>query len=273
MPRPFGMSRVDIIVLDFDGGAMLQQCVDSIVAQTLAPERVLVLDNASKHPAVDRLHAPVEIIRSIRNLGFAGGANMMFERSLSPFVAIVNNDVVLDRDWLSVVLAAMEGDDHLAAVQTVIRRDEKTIDGAGVDIADGTIRQAGHGSPLGTSVPPAWGVSATATLYRREALQKPMFRESFFAWYEDVELCARLRGNGWHTAVLPVAKATHLGSQTAAKLGGRAKYLRTRNRYWVARLHPGVGRIGSLLWEDAKLTLKGRSSLTGAMAGLFGKIS
>lgn len=267
------MTKVDIIVLDYDGGEMLQRCIDSIVAQTVTPNRVMVLDNSSKRPVVDRLNAPVEIIRSITNLGFAGGANMMFDRSLTPYVAIVNNDVVLERDWLSTVVAAMDADDHLAAVQTIIRRDEKTVDGAGIDVSNGTIRQAGYGAALGQPIPPAWGVSATATLYRREAITRPMFRESFFAWYEDVELCARLRGNGWSTSVLPIAKATHLGSQSASKLGGRAKFLRTRNRYWVARLHPGVGRVGSLLWEDVKLTLNGRSSPSGVVAGLFGKIA
>ena len=38
--------------------------------------------------------------------------------------------------------------------------------------------------------------------------------------------------------------------------------------YLVARMHPGVGRIGALLWEDAKLLVRGRSSLSGVVAGL-----
>ena len=116
---------------------------------------------------------------------------------------------------------------------------------------------------------PAWGVSATAALYRREALGETIFDETLFAYYEDVELNARLHESGWRTAVLPVIKATHLGSQSAPLLGADALRLRTRNRYLVARRHPGVGRIGALLLEDIKLALHGRTSIRGMLQGLF----
>jgi len=121
---------------------------------------------------------------------------------------------------------------------------------------------------LGTPLAVAWGVSATATLYRRAAIGDRLFDERLFAYYEDVELCARLREEGWRTAVLPVVKATHRGSQSAGVLGGGALRLRTRNRYWVARMHRGAGRIQSLLWEDARLALRGRTSLRGLIEGL-----
>jgi N-acetylglucosaminyl-diphospho-decaprenol L-rhamnosyltransferase len=256
---------VDVIVLDVDGGPMLRDCLASIAAQTLPPRRVIVFDNGSRTPTVGA-------IRSEVNLGFAGGMNAALQHSDAPFVALVNNDVVLDADWLATVVEAMRGDDKLAAVQTVIRRDADTVDGAGIDVSDGTIRQIGHGLPLTTAHPPAWGVSATAALYRRAAIGPRPFDERFFAYYEDVELSARLREGGWKLSVLPVAKATHRGSQSAAVLGGRALFLRTRNRYWVARLHPGTARIGALLREDFGLSLRGRSSLRGIVAGMFVRI-
>jgi hypothetical protein len=94
------------------------------------------------------------------------------------------------------------------------------------------------------------------------------FDETFFAYYEDVELSARLRGSGWELLVLPVVKATHRGSQSASRLGARARYLRTRNRYRVAKMHRGAGRIGALLAEDLRLMLRGRASLRGIIVGL-----
>jgi GT2 family glycosyltransferase len=146
------------------------------------------------------------------------------------------------------------------------------IDGAGIDISDGTFRQAGHGAfptPDTRHPTPAWGVSATAALYRREALGATIFDANLFAYYEDVELNARFHESGWRTAVLPVIKATHRGSQSAPLLGSDALRLRTRNRYLVARRHRGVGRIGALLLEDVKLALRGRTSIRGVLQGLF----
>ncbi len=285
------MTDVSIIVLDIDGGEMLLACLDSIASQTLPPREVIVFDNGSRTPAAERIafRHGLHVFRSETNLGFAGGNNEAYRHATGTYIALVNNDVILDRDWLATVSAALDSDSRLAAVQTILRKDQTTIDGAGIDISDGTFRQAGNGwrvakllgcwvaesprtpSNQATMQPrnPIWGVSATAALYRREALGETIFDTRLFAYYEDVELNARLHESGWRTAVLPVIKATHLGSQSAPLLGPDALRLRTRNRYLVARRHRGVGRIGALLLEDLKLALRGRTSIRGMLQGLF----
>lgn len=257
---------IDVIVLDLDGGAMLEECIASIRAQTVAAN-VILFDNGSRNPT------PNATARSETNLGFAGGANAALRHSSSEYVALVNNDVVLDPEWLDHVSGALDRDPQLAAAQTIIRRTDSRIDGAGIDISDGTFRQIGHGSAIGAPLAVAWGVSATATLYRRSAIGERFFDERLFAYYEDVELCARLRATGWRMAVLPVVAATHRGSKTAPLLGRDALRLRTRNRYLVARKHRGVGRFRALLWEDAKLLLTGRTSLRGLVQGMLGTMN
>jgi GT2 family glycosyltransferase len=309
------MTDVSVIVLDIDGGEMLLACLDSIAAQTMPAYEVIVFDNGSRVPVAERIafRPGLHIFRSETNRGFAGGNNEAWRHATGAYVALVNNDVILDRDWLATVTAALDADPKLAAVQTILRRDETTIDGAGIDISDGTFRQVGSGLPVGwlpgcqvarlpdqragnsarqldnavTQQPssratpqagnsatrqpgnPIWGVSATAALYRREALGETIFDASLFAYYEDVELNARLHESGWRTEVLPVIKATHRGSQSAPLLGRDALRLRTRNRYLVARRHRGVGRIGALLLEDLKLALRRRTSIRGVLQGLF----
>src|SRR5260370_3854446 len=155
------MSDVDVIVLDATGGGeMLRQCLRSIAGA----REIIVFDNGSPSPI--RIEG-ARVIRSERNIGFAAGVNEAFRHTSAPYVALINNDVVLDRDWTEVTSRALDSDAKMAAVQTIIRRDAKTIDGAGIDISDGTYRQIGHGLPIGSPPPPAWGVSATATRFRR----------------------------------------------------------------------------------------------------------
>jgi GT2 family glycosyltransferase len=311
------MTDVSVIVLDIDGGDMLRACLDSIAAQTFPPREVIVFDNGSRSPVAERIsfRPGLHVFRSETNLGFAGGNNEAYRHATGEYIALINNDVILDRDWLTTVAASLDADPKLAAVQTILRRDDATIDGAGIDISDGTFRQVGSGVPVGgllvgglpvggllgcsvaellgdpvnkrpsnpaTQQPsnsatqltnPPWGVSATAALYRREALGDSIFDQRLFAYYEDVELCARLHEAGWRTEVLPVIKATHRGSQSATVLGGDAIRLRTRNRYLVARRHRGVGRISALLWEDVKLMMRGRSSLRGIVEGLMRRMN
>ena len=267
-------ASVSVIVLDIDGGPMLERCLQSIAAQTLPPDEVIVLDNGSR---VAVKAASARVMRSESNLGFAEGVNRAAREATGAFLAVVNNDVTLDPRWLATVMAAMREDERLGAVQTVIRSDPQFVDGAGIAIDEGTFRQIAHGRSLADPTLPllaaqAWGVSATAALYRRAAVPDPIFDPRFFAYYEDVELSARLHASGWRTAVLADALATHEGSRSAGVLRGDARRLRTRNRYWVTRLHPGVGLIPALMREDMRLLARGRSSLRGMVQGLFGRL-
>jgi Predicted glycosyltransferases len=147
------MSDVDVIVLDWNGGERLSRCLESIAAQTLPPARVIVFDNGSQPPTDASLPGgSVLILRSDENLGFTGGINEAMRRVDAPFVAWVNNDVVLDREWLASVRALFDRDPRLAAAQTILRGEGATIDGAGVDIASGRFLQAHHGEPDRKSV-------------------------------------------------------------------------------------------------------------------------
>src|SRR5436190_23946355 len=100
------MSDADAIVLDLDGGAMLDECLAALARQTVPFRRIVVLDNGSRVPTAARVSTGVSIIRSEQNLGFAGGVNRALSETSASWVALVNNDVVLDPRWLETLLAA-----------------------------------------------------------------------------------------------------------------------------------------------------------------------
>lgn len=238
---------------------MLEQCLTSIARQTVAPARVIIWDNGSRTPVAERIGGRdrVEIFRSESNLGFAAGANAALKRSSANLVGLVNNDVVLAPEWIASLVAVIDDEPSMAAVQSVILRPDGLVDGAGVDLSDGTFRQRGHGEQLGTLSGGAWGVSATAAIYRTEALtgvarRGEAFDTRLFAYYEDVELCARLIAGGWSVNVITEALATHRGSSSASALGKEALRLRVRNRWMVHRMHPGLCRGRALLAEDVR---------------------
>src|SRR3954451_4852390 len=159
------MSDVSVIVLDIDGGDMLRACLDSIAAQTLPPREVIVFDNRSRPPVAAHIgfRHGLHLFRSPTNLGFAGGNNAAYRHASGGYIALVNNDVILDRDWLATVVAALDADPKLAAVQTILRRDETTIDGAGIDISDGTFRQIRHLAGVGSRESGVGATSASTT--------------------------------------------------------------------------------------------------------------
>lgn len=259
---------VEIIVLDWDGGELLINCLHSIEGQTQKPARVIIFDNGSRLPVYQRLSKgllsiPYEILRSDTNIGFTGGINQAMQQVRTPFVAWVNNDVVLSRQWIEKLIPAIGGEGKVAGSQSLILRDKKTIDGAGITIDEGVFRQIGHGQPLGKmkQFPPPWGISATAAVFRTHALREAavngaILHPRFFAYYEDVELSARLRQRGWKFKLVPEPLAMHRGSASAVRLGREGFRLRVRNRYLVARMHRGVGSVSALLAEDVSYALK-----------------
>ena len=253
---------VDLIVLDWDGGDSLLDCLHSIDIQSHPPSRVIIFDNGSRLPVYQRLprdllKIPYVLQRSDTNLGFTGGINRAMTEVRAPFVAWVNNDVALSEKWLEKLLPAVSSEGKIAGVQSIILRDKTTIDGAGISIDNGVFQQIGHGQKLGKlrQVTQPWGISATAALFRTHALEEvaiqgAILRPDLFAYYEDVELCARLRAKGWKFKLVPEALAMHQGSQSAGRLGRAGFRMRTRNRYLVARAHPGVGKVSALVNED-----------------------
>lgn len=262
------MSEWEAIIVDLDGDERLDRCLRSIEAQTKRPSRIVIVDNGSTVPAanrIPRLQVGHLVARSERNLGFTGGVNLGWKKTSAAFVALINNDVELQPEWAATLMAELDSEDLLAGVQSIILTPAGLIDGAGIDVESGRFLQLCHGQSLESLRAEPWGISATAALYRRAALQEVAIdgaplHPAFFAYYEDVELSARLRGSGWSLSLVRRPLVVHEGSRTASILGSRADYLRTRNRYFVRRLH-GVGRFGSLLLEDGQKMLRALTRL------------
>lgn len=237
-------------VLDIDGGAMLERCVDSIRSQT-QPGPVIIVDNGSRTPVSERITG-TGIVRFEENRGFAGGANAAMRIVTTPFVAFVNNDVVLDPRWGETVLRSLESP-RVAVAQSIVLRADGRVDSAGIEIFRGRFRQVGYGEELSRVVKQSepWGIAGTAFIIRRDVVEDDLFAERLFAWYEDVDLAARLRSAGWSAALVPEPLAVHLGSASSEVVPYRGEPLRVRNRYLVARSR-GTGSVGSLLAEDVR---------------------
>jgi len=114
---------VRAVVVSWNGRHLLPQCLDSLRAQTLYPAllEIVVVDNGSEDGTLEYLASEfpdVRVVRSERNLGFAGGANLGLTNFRGDFVALVNNDATLAPDALQRMLGTMTrvGNDRVAAV-------------------------------------------------------------------------------------------------------------------------------------------------------------
>ena len=227
-----------------DGGDALFRALASLEAQKGVALSVLVVDNDSSEGERARIarEAPAaRVVAFSRNLGFAGAANEGIARTRAPFVLLLNNDAVLEPDYVARLAARLEFDPRLAAVQgLVLTEDGRQIDTAGLEW-NGRGEAVPVLSGADVSVAPrepfeVAGVSATAALYRREAFEAAgpgglAFEGAYFAYYEDVDLSLRLLRKGWRFACDPRASARHEGSRTGRRTPFRRAFWTLRNRW------------------------------------------
>jgi GT2 family glycosyltransferase len=193
----------------------------------------------SSSPAWDReLPAGARSLELGVNRGFAGAINAALRHEDAhdaEYVALVNDDVVLEAGWLAPLVGALDAAPGLGSVQGV-NLAFPGASGAEPDRIDGVglawnrwwqAVQLLHGRPAAEAPrrqTEVFGVAATAALYRREALlasalpgndgRADILDERLFAYYEDVDLACRLRGAGFAAAVAPASRAHHRGSAT-----------------------------------------------------------
>ncbi|HLN57110.1 MAG TPA: glycosyltransferase, partial [Thermoanaerobaculia bacterium] len=244
MSPPFQLPDVDCVVVNRDGGEAFFAALSSLRSQAGVDASIVVVDNASDPAERERLAREFKESRVVafsRNLGFAAAANEGIARTRSSFVLLVNNDAVLAPDYAARLAARLALDDRLAAVQgLVLNENGSRVDTAGLDW-----NRRGEAVPILAGTRPeeapkavfeVSGVSATATLYRRSALDSvaahgEIFEGSFFAYYEDVDLSLRLARAGWRFACDPEARCRHEGSRTGRRTPARRALWTARNRW------------------------------------------
>ncbi|MFY9552380.1 MAG: glycosyltransferase family 2 protein [Thermoanaerobaculia bacterium] len=258
---------VDSVVVNRDGGDSLFRALASLERQTGVALSAVVVDNGSRREERERLarEAPsARVIAFSRNLGFAGAANEGIARTRAPYVLLLNNDAVIEPDYVARLAARLALDERLAAAQgLVLSGNGRTIDTAGLEWNHrGEAVPVLGGKDASLSPREAFevsGVSATAALYRREALeaaapQGAAFESSFFAYYEDVDLSLRLARAGWRFLCDPRAIARHEGSRTGRRTPFRRAFWTSRNRWRTLfrNFAPGLlaRHLGPLLSAD-----------------------
>ena len=227
--------RVAVVVPNWNGRRWLPGLLDSLAAQTRAPDEVVVVDNGSTDGSLELLaERGVRTIALGRNTGFAAAANRGIEAVDADLVALVNTDVELDPSWIEQTRVRLLEDAEVGSVATkmVLMDDPSIIDDAGDELRrDGVAHQRGHGRrDDGRFDAPgeAFSACAGAALYRRAAvLGVGGFDERLFSYLEDVDLGLRLRLAGWECVYEP-ALARH------ARHGSSGQLERSVDA-WVAR--------------------------------------
>jgi GT2 family glycosyltransferase len=278
--------EVSAVVPTLGRSPLLVPCLEALRREGAGGGLEVVLVDQGSRPAALPPGLADRVVRPERNLGFAGGANRGIAASSGRLVALVNDDALVEPRWLSVLCAALAAHPHAAAAQGVNLQLDRPgmMDGRGfVWNRSWQAVQLGVGEPApppGDTPEEVFGVSATAALYRREALLATalpgaqFFDERLGSYYEDVDLACRLRAAGFAALSAPTARARHAGSATGRTLGSARWTAIYGNRHLVLARHLGSvywGRLPRLLGRDARDLARAALARDGSrLAGIAG---
>jgi GT2 family glycosyltransferase len=125
VPSSSPISRIRIVVVNFNGGEFLGRAVDALLATvTTCAVEMVVVDNASTDGSVNEFATrfpTVRLIRSHSNLGFAGGNNLaLCDLSGIDAVALVNSDCFVSPEWLTPLIAGLDAEGRVGAASPKI---------------------------------------------------------------------------------------------------------------------------------------------------------
>jgi len=256
------LTDISVSIVNTNNRQLLLSCLESLHA-SMTPEigvEIVVLDNASEDRSAEAVRERFPGVRLLAQgfrAGFGANHNTVIRATNGRYVFVLNEDTTSD-DWgFARLVAEMDAYPRTAALGPRLvypngrhqgsawRFPTPLVSLVGVP----TLGKVGIDQSKGKRPRAVDWVVGAALLLRREALDSVgLFDEGFFIYFEEVDLCLRLRRAGWEVRYLPTVSVVHHESQFSADIPERRinEMWRGRHRYW-RKHHSAAGtRIAAL---------------------------
>src|SRR3989338_11483946 len=200
--------KVAIIIVNWNGKKFIKDCLNAVFKQTHKKFKVYLVDNGSTDGSsdfVNKIFPQTKIIQLDKNYGFAKGNNVgikeAFKDKSIKYIVCLNNDTIVDKNWLKEMVKTAEKDKRIGAVQSkIMLQDKETIHSVGGTLNyDFSSDSKGFGEKNGEyqekEIELAIGCSV---LIKTNVLKQiGLFDEKFFSYQEDDDLSIRVKKIGY----------------------------------------------------------------------------
>ena len=217
-----------IIIPVFNNLALTKQCLESIYENTDVPHEIIIVDNGSNDGTRDYLFrveadAGVRVVYNPSNLGFAKACNQGARAAQGDYLVFLNNDTIVQPDWLPELLDCARKDEKIGAVGAKLLYPDDTVQHAGVVFTEKKLvhhiyKHFYRDHPAVNKEREFQAVTAACMLIKKDLFfQIGAFVESYWNGLEDVDLCFTLREQGYKIVYNPRAVVYHLESKTPGR--------------------------------------------------------
>jgi hypothetical protein len=243
--------ELSVILVNFNDKAHLGDCLSSLEKgiSGLAAEVILV-DNNSQDGSLELVRTSfprVRLIQNAENIGYAKANNIGIKASRGDFILFLNTDTVVPPEALPSLLTLMRGKPELGAIGPALVHENKRFQvsfGRKVsffaEILQKFILNPYYKKALNHSSKPrevGW-LSGACLFAGRPALEDAgLFDENFFLYFEDIDLCVRMREKGWRLVFFPGVKVIHTGAATTSVRRLQTRLENRRSQLYFYRKH------------------------------------
>jgi GT2 family glycosyltransferase len=236
---------VSVIIVNWNGLEDTKLCLEHTGKQTYANTEIVVVDNGSQDGSADYLEnlKDIKLVKNPKNLGFTGGHIAGYSVAQGEFVLLLNNDAIMQPDYIELAVQKMESDPEIGALggrayiwdETNELFDTSNKFYAYQNInpitAEGIFAQEDSGVDQEVN-----NVSGSCVMVRRSAIDKIGYlHDPFFAYYEESDLFARMKRSGFKVIYKPELAIWHANSKTSSKKAPTfSLYMMMRNRFRFA---------------------------------------
>jgi len=226
---------VSIIIVNFNGREVIENCLNSVLKISHTKFEVIVVDNGSTDGSIEFVQNFVEkspvrvrLIKNQKNLGFAEGNNVGIGNASGEYIAFLNNDTIVNPNWLQSIETILKKDKKIAAVQSLLlAKDGFKVDSLGgvIDIfgtaVDQVVSMRNLRRATDSGIEEIFSACAASMVVRKSVLEEVgNFDPKFFAYFEDVDLCWRIRLRGYAIVLDLDSVVYHIRYATSKKFGG-----------------------------------------------------
>ncbi|MDP8216565.1 MAG: glycosyltransferase family 2 protein [Candidatus Kaelpia imicola] len=232
---------ISVVVVNYNRREYLYNCLKSVSNQSYCNIELIVVDNGSSDGSIEMVEGEfpeVKIVKNRENIFLATPYNQGIRYSIASLILCMNNDVILERDYIKESVPVFKKDRRIGSVAgKLINPITKLIDSTGQ-----ILTRARRGCERGYREEDSgnysegyiWGVGGAIAFYRREMLEdieieNEYFDQTYKAYLEDLDLNWRGKKRGWKSYFKPSAVAFHYRGVTGWRERSRFGFLNLNN--------------------------------------------
>jgi len=243
--------QTSVILVNYNGKGFIEDCLDSLIQDSFYPfMEIIVVDNGSRDGSpelITKKYPEIKLIRNEENRGYACANNQGIHAAKADYFLLLNTDTVVQPETLTELLSILRSDEKAGAVGPLLYFNKGKYQvsfGNKVDFFHEILQKSTLNfiwkkrlRSLRRNLAVGW-LSGACLMIRKQALEDiGLFDDNFFLYFEDIDLCYRLRQKKYKLIFTPSVRVYHKGGGSSAADSLKNRFFYRKSQLYFYEKH------------------------------------